>query len=99
MIELLNNENQPFQTIDYLNAPLTVDQVTELVKMLVGEPLALIRQKEEAFTPYKGKELTDKEWIEVIVKHPILLQRPIVIKEGVAVVGRPIEKVYELMNR
>lgn len=99
VIELLNNENQPFQTIDYLNAPLTVDQVTELVKMLVGEPLALIRQKEEAFTPYKGKELTDKEWIEVIVKHPILLQRPIVIKEGVAVVGRPIEKVYELMNR
>lgn len=98
MIELLNKENQPFQTIDYLNAPLTVDQVTELVEMLGGDPLALIRLNEEAFTPYKGKELTDKEWIEVIVKHPILLQRPIVIKEGVAVVGRPIEKVYELLK-
>lgn len=99
VIELLNKENQPFQTIDYLNTPLTVEQVTELVEMLGGDPLAIIRQNEEAFTPFKDKELTDKEWIELIVEHPILLQRPIVIKEGVAVVGRPIENVYELVER
>lgn len=99
VIDLLNKENQPFQTIDYLNDPLTMEQIGELVQMLGGDPLAIIRQNEEAFTPYKAKELTLKEWIELIVEHPILLQRPIVIKDGVAVVGRPIEKVYELMKR
>lgn len=99
VIDLLNKENQLFQTIDYLNAPLTMEQIAELVQMLGGDPLAIIRQNEEAFTPYKGKELTPKEWIELVVEHPILLQRPIVIKGGVAVVGRPIEKVYELMKR
>ena len=47
---------------------------------------------------YAGKTLTDAEWIEAMVRDPILIERPIVVAGGKAAIGRPPERVLELLD-
>ena len=47
---------------------------------------------------FKGKELTESEWVDAMVKFPKLIERPIVVKGDKAVIGRPIEKVIQLLS-
>lgn len=61
---------------------------------------ALIRKGEMIFTEnFKGKTLTEAEWIEAMVQFPKLIERPIVIHGNKAAIGRPIEKVLELFDK
>ncbi len=46
---------------------------------------------------YKGKTFTDEEWIRILVKNPILIERPIVVKGDQAILGRPPENVKKLL--
>ncbi len=45
---------------------------------------------------YKEKELTESQFSDILCKHPILIQRPIVVKDNVAVLGRPPGNVLDL---
>jgi len=58
-----------------------------------------IRSNESEYTELglKGKKLTVEEFAQIAAKHPKLLQRPIIIKDGKAVVARPISKIDELL--
>jgi len=59
---------------------------------------AIIRKGESVFKDnYKGKTLTESEWIEVLIRNPVLIERPIVINGDKAVIGRPPENVLELL--
>jgi len=58
----------------------------------------LIRKNESIYKEnYKGKELSEEEWIKVMINHPKLIERPIVIKDNDAVLGRPPENVLSLL--
>ena len=58
----------------------------------------LVRKSEELYkTEYKGKDLTEKEWLTILAENPVLMERPIVTKGERAVVARPPEKVMELI--
>jgi arsenate reductase len=95
-----NVVNEPVEVIEYLKTPLTVDQLKALHAML-GCPLRdMIRTGE---TEYKelgldAAGLSDDQLYEAIVSHPILLQRPIVVRNGRAVIGRPPENVAALFD-
>ncbi|MNL56839.1 Arsenate reductase [compost metagenome] len=47
---------------------------------------------------FKDLILTDNEWIDVMLQYPILIERPIVVKNGQAVIGRPIENIIKLLQ-
>jgi arsenate reductase len=86
--------NIPFQIINYIDNPLSEKDLKELVKKLNSNPIDLVRQKETIWKEnYKNKSLTDQEIINTLSKHPILIERPIVIKGDEAIIGREIEKL------
>lgn len=76
----------------------TQKELTELIKKLGIKAEQLVRKKEKLYKEaYTDKKLTQREWIRVLSKNPILIERPIYIKGDKAVIGRPPENVLELI--
>ncbi len=96
---LLAEKGVDFKTVEYLKNPLTTQDLTAILKKLEMPASALVRKTEAAYKElFKGKDLSEKEWIEAMIKYPKLMERPIVVKGKKAVVGRPTEKVLELLS-
>ncbi|HEO98320.1 MAG TPA: arsenate reductase (glutaredoxin) [Epsilonproteobacteria bacterium] len=97
--KLLEERGIDAEVIKYLDTPPTKEELKEVLKMLGMAPRELMRTKEEIYkTLHLDKETDDEKLIEAMAEHPKLIERPIVIKEGKAVIGRPIEKVVELIS-
>lgn len=95
----LENSGKAFEVIYYLETPPGKSELEEIIRKLGIKPLELIRKGEKVFTEnYKGKTLTDEEWIDVMVAHPILIERPIIISGEQAVIARPTEKIKEILD-
>ena len=96
-LQYLDDQKSDYEVVEYLKNPLSADQVKELLVQL-GIPAAeLIRKGEPDFKEhFKGKELSEKQWIDAMVKYPKLIERPIIVKNGKAVIGRPTERIEEL---
>ena len=98
-LELVKESGQEFEIRDYTRQPLSEEELSSLLQSLNMAPLELVRTEEKVWKEnYKGKDLNDQELIRVMIQHPTLIQRPIVVKEGKAVVGRPSERITELLK-
>lgn len=96
-LEIIQQKNKNVEIIDYLNNVPTEQELTEIIKLLKIKPEELVRKGEDIYKEnFKGKILTDTEWIKSMIEHPKLIERPIVISGNKAVIGRPPEKVLEL---
>lgn len=96
----LNENNISFETIEYLKTPITTEELADIVQKLGIKPEELVRKGEADFKDnFKGKNLSDREWIQAMVDFPKLIERPILIKGDKAVIGRPLEKVIELVTK
>jgi arsenate reductase len=95
---LLKENNVDFEIVEYLKKTPSKEELKEIIKKLGIKPIELVRKNEKIWKEnYKGKDLTDEQIIEAMVENPKLIERPIVIKDDKAVVGRPPEKVLELV--
>ena len=95
---ILEEKGVDFQVIEYLKETPTTKQLTELIAKLGIKPLELIRKGETIYKEqYKGKDLTDAEWIDAMVADPILIERPIVVNGDKAVVARPPELTNDII--
>lgn len=95
---ILEEQQQPFKTIEYLKQTPSVEEIKLILKKLNIAPHDLIRTKEPIYIElYKGKNLSDAEWIQAMHEHPILIERPIVINGDKAVIARPPEKVLDIL--
>jgi len=93
----LTGKGVPLEAINYFEHPLTAELLKKLLKAAGLSPSEAIRTKEEAYQQHiAGKNLTDDQLIAIMIKHPELIQRPIVVKGGRAVIPRPLEKLKEL---
>lgn len=98
-MQYLKESGQNIQLVDYLKNGLTKEEIVYILNLLNLEPLDIIRSNEEIFkTHFKGKTLSREEWIDSLITFPILLERPIVLMNGKAVVGRPPELVKALFG-
>ena len=85
--------------IEYLKYQPTKKEIKEIIEMLNISALDLVRKEEKLFKKdYKGVRLSEDEWIDVLYKNPILIQRPIVIKDSIAIIGRPPINVLDLLK-
>ena len=65
--------------------------------MLGIKPIELVRQHEEEFKSYINKDLSDEEVFNLLIKYPKLIERPIVVSDNKAILGRPPEKVLDII--
>jgi arsenate reductase len=85
--------------IEYLKTPPTAAELQAIVAKLGIKPEQLVRKGEDEYKAnYAGKTLTDAQWLDALAKHPILIERPIVVSGDRAVIGRPPENVNPLLK-
>ena len=97
-LKYMDEHEIPYETIFYLKDSPDINQIKEILGKLNIKPLDLIRKKEKIFIElYKNMNLTGDEWIKVMADNPILIERPIIFNEKKAVIGRPAEKIAELI--
>ena len=85
--------------MEYLKTPPTIDELEAVLQMLGMEPRELMRRKEAEFKELglADDSLRHDQLISAMVEHPRLIERPVAIKGDRAVLGRPTERVLELL--
>jgi arsenate reductase len=99
-VGLLKGEtDEDIELYEYYKEAPTQKELKDLLKMLGLKAEQIVRKKESLYKEkYADKSLSEAEWIKVLSQHPILIERPIVIKDGKAIIGRPPERVLELFK-
>tara|TARA_Y100000589_G_C27051701_1_gene587589 strand:+ start:699 stop:1040 length:342 start_codon:yes stop_codon:yes gene_type:complete len=98
VLKLIEESGNDFQIINYLENTPSEDELKEIISKLNIPAENLLRKGESIFKDnFKGKILSENEWIQVMVKNPKLIERPIVIKDDKAVLGRPPKNVNILI--
>jgi len=93
----LTQKGVEFEAVNYFEQPLTAELLKKLLKSAGLRPSEAIRTKEEAYKQHiAGKNLSDDQLMALMVKHPELIQRPIVVKGGKAVIPRPVDKLRDI---
>ena len=97
-LQLLRDKGVALNIIEYLKAPLSASEITNILGMLKMSPRELMRKKEVPYSELglADKSLSDLELIEAMRAEPVLIERPIVVSNGKAVLGRPPENVLTL---
>lgn len=97
--QILEEKGENFEVRDYIKDPLTKEEIKDLLKKLNMPAEAVVRKTEEIYKEnFRGKELSEDEWIDALVAYPRLLQRPIVIMGDKAYVGRDEESIEKIME-
>lgn len=93
VLEYLDENGVAFEIINMIQDPLSVLELKTVLKKLNLDVSYLIRKTDKLYVNYADKNLSEEDWLEVLSQNPSLIQRPILIKGSVAMLGRPIENV------
>lgn len=98
-LSLLEQAGVKPQVVRYLESPLDEAALDVLCRRLGMEPHELMRSGEDEFAAlgFKGRTPSREEGLKALAEHPILMERPVVVKGDQAVVARPPERVNELL--
>lgn len=99
-LRLLQDRGVNLAVVNYLEQPPTKSELREICRLLARKPFELVRSKEALFAELglsKDDGYGDEHWLDVLARHPKLLERPIVIYRGKAALGRPPEQVLALL--
>jgi arsenate reductase len=96
-LDLLHEHGQDPEVVRYLDEPPTADELREICSMLGVGPRAIVRTGEPVYAELGLQDADDDALIEAMVTHPILIQRPIVVANGRAEIGRPPERILSIL--
>ena len=96
-LALLRERGIEPEIVEYLRTPYSADQLKTLLGQLKLPARALLRKKEAAAAGIDPARLSDEELLQAMAKNPIVVERPIVVCGGKAAVGRPPEKVLDVL--
>ncbi|MBS0001157.1 MAG: arsenate reductase (glutaredoxin) [Cyclobacteriaceae bacterium] len=97
-LQIIKEMGHEPQIIEYLKEPPSADEIVGFLDKMDMKPEDLIRKGELLYRKeYKGKTMRDEEWIEAMIKNPVLIERPIVISGDRVVLGRPSERVRDIL--
>jgi arsenate reductase len=85
--------------IEYLITPPTEDDIIELLRKLGMKAEDIVRKGETLYKEkFEGKKMTESQWVKILAKHPILIERPIAVKGNKAIIARPPEKLKAFLK-
>ena len=98
-VQLLKESGKPFTAINYYEKPFTKEQLKNLLKKAGLSPKDILRTKEDIYKELglAKKNLSDDEWLDVLVTHPDLILRPIVEKGEKVILARPAESLKRIL--
>ena len=98
-LELLRRQGLEPTIIEYLKNPPDRDELSGILTLLGLSPRDLMRKKEEAYTAngLDAGNLSDDQLLDALIEHPVLMERPVVLANGKAAIGRPPENVLEIL--
>lgn len=97
-VKALEESGKEFEVVKYLENVPTQTELKQIIKKLGIAPIELVRKNEAIWkSNYKAKSLSDDEIIEAMVNNPKLIERPIVINGDKAVIGRPTERILDII--
>lgn len=99
-VSILEDYGTEFDRFDYYKKSLTKKELTALIEKLGIEPKDILRKRAAVYSELnlEHKDLSLSETVDLILKHPDLLERPIVVCDGEVLVARPAEKVRSFFN-
>jgi arsenate reductase len=88
-----------FESVDYYTDPIPKTKLRDLLRKMKMPARELLRAKEAIYKSLRlgERELSDDEIIDLMIKHPDLIQRPIVEKGSRAILARPAERLKEIL--
>jgi arsenate reductase len=98
-LAFLDQSNEDYKIIPYLTETPSFEDLKALLQKLSLQPIQLVRIKEKVWIEnYKEKTLSDDEIVQAMVDNPILIERPIVVKNGKAIIGRDLDLVASFLD-
>lgn len=96
-VEYLNKEGKDIEIVEYLKETPSKEDLLEILGKLNQPAESIIRKGEAIFKEnFKGRDLSESQWVEAMIEFPKLIERPIVVKGNRAVVARPTELIDSL---
>lgn len=96
-VKILEELGQSFDTNLYMANSLSKDELKNVIKLLGIQPEDLLRKKEAIFKEeYAGKTLSQEDMVDAMIKHPKLMERPIVVNGNKAIIGRPPSLIKDI---
>ena len=97
-LDLLMQNNCEFTIRNYLTQPPSVEELKELLSKLKCKPIDIVRKNEALYEEkFADRKLSDQEWLQILSENPILIERPIVINNNKAIIGRPPQLVLNIL--
>jgi len=97
-LAILQDAKVEVEIINYIKNPISFEELSDIIDKLDIPVIDLVRKNEAIWKEnFKHKTLSEKEIIEAMVAFPKLIERPIVVDDNSAVIGRPPEKIEELI--
>ncbi|WP_303317756.1 arsenate reductase (glutaredoxin) [Flavivirga abyssicola] len=97
-LEILEKSDKEFEIVKYLEDVPNKKELKDLIKLLGIKPIELVRKNESVWKErFKNKDLSDEDIISAMVENPKLIERPIIINGKKAVIGRPPEKILDII--
>ncbi|WP_435412759.1 arsenate reductase (glutaredoxin) [Psychroserpens mesophilus] len=97
-LQILEKSGKDFEVVKYLEESISEAQLKKIIALLGIQPIDLVRKNEAIWkSDFKGKELNDKDVISAMIKNPKLIERPIVINNNKAVIGRPPSLILDII--
>ncbi len=98
-LKIFEKSGQDFEVINYLEDIPDKKELKKIIRILGIRPEQLLRKNEAIWKEnFKGKILSDDDILDAIVQYPKLIERPIVINDLKAVIGRPPERIKEILR-
>ncbi len=96
--KIFSEQGIDFEKVNYYIKPFTKSKLKELIRKMNMKPSELLRKNDEAYKKLKSKivQLAEDEILDMMIKNPDLVQRPIIEKGNKAILARPPERIKEL---
>ena len=97
-LQILEDSGKDFEVIKYLEDVPSVKDLTTIISQLGLQPIDLVRKNEAIWkSDFRGKDLSNSDIIKALVDNPKLIERPIVISGNKAIIGRPPERILDII--